>query len=114
METETKPLWTTTREAMGKTFAIELWPSDAGLSGSSDLGHSWSSQQWIRINAHSPAERRDQTILHEIVHTVNHELKTDLEEKDVCRLAAGVYAFLRGFGLWNEFPWPDVDKPHKR
>jgi len=109
MDTETKPLWTTTREAMGKTYAIQLWPNDAGLSEGSDLGHSWASQQWIRANAHTPAERRDQTILHEIVHMVDAELKTGLDEKDVCRLAAGIYAYLRGFGLWQPFPWPDKD-----
>jgi len=114
METETQPLWTTTREAMGKTWSIELWPDDAALGAedgkSESLGRSWFSDQWIRIAAKRPLDGRDETLLHEVLHLVAKCSGISIKEVDITALSTGVYAFLRGFGLWQEFPWPDREE----
>jgi len=113
METETKALWVTTREAMGKTWRIELWPDDVALGrneGKSEaLGRSWYSDQWIKVAANRPLDGRDQTLLHEVLHLVAANTSTRVSESDITAFANGLYAFLRGFGLWQEFPWPDKD-----
>ena len=114
MDTETKPLWTTTREAMGKTWTIELWPDDAGLADGKDksecMGKSWYRKQWIRIAAERPLDGRDGTVLHEIFHLAALCGAVNIKEPEVVVLADNLFAFLRGFGLWRDFPWPDREK----
>jgi len=111
METETKPLWTTTREAMGKTWTIGLCPDDVALhKKGGNFGKAYFAAQEININVRLPIDTRDQTLLHEILHMVSDELDLDLSEPGVLAAGAFLYAFLRGFGLWNGFPWPDKEK----
>lgn len=114
METETQPLWVTTREAMGKTWRVELWPDDAALGAedgkSEALGRSWYTDQWIRIAAKRPLDGREETLLHEILHLAAKCGGISIKEAEVHCLANTIYAFLRGFGLWNEFPWPDREE----
>ncbi len=111
MDTETKPLWTTMREAMGKTWRIELWPDDAMTQ---DGGCAFAVSRWgeqrIRLNANRPHDGRDASPLHEIIHFVNREAAQDWDEATVERITGSLYAYLRGFGLWQEFPWPDKEK----
>ena len=118
MDTETQPLWTTTREAMGKTWRVELWPDDAALGAnegkSEALGRSWYTDQWIRVAASRPLDGRDETLLHEVLHLVAKCTAISIKEADVSALATGLYAFLRGFGLWQEFPWPDREENYTR
>ena len=110
MDTETKPLWTTTREAMGKTWTIELWPDDAMTDdGSRAFALSAYGEQELRINAKRPHDGRDHSLLHEVLHFVNKDAAQDWDEATVERLAASLYTFLRGFGVWQPFPWPDKD-----
>lgn len=117
METETKPLWTTTREAMGKTWRVELWPDDVGIGSgagsrtkSCHLGRAWFTDQWLRIAASRPLDGRDSTLLHELIHLVELSCGLDFKESEVVALAENLYAFLRGFGIWQPFPWPDQEK----
>ena len=112
METETKPLWTTTREAMGKTWRVELWPNDNGLGetqGSAYMGKERHIDQRILVNAKAPPDGRDETLLHEILHVAVDGQAAKFNEDEVLRLSGVLYAFLRGFGLWQEFPWPDKE-----
>ena len=113
METETQPLWTTTREAMGKTYTIGLWPDDTALGkeGSAYSARIDHRHQRIHVNATIPLDGRDEGLLHEIIHRAAAEVLPDeLEEKLVGPLSTGLFAFLRGFGLWREFPWPDREE----
>ena len=112
METETKPLWTTTRQAMGKTWTIELWPDDGGLGSENlprreALGKNYHDGQWVRVAAGRPLDGRDGTLLHELVHLASKTAYVRLKESEVVAFSNDLYAFLRGFGLWQPFPWPD-------
>ena len=114
MDVETRALWTTTREAMGKTWQVQLWPDDAGLTDgkpkSECLGKNWWAQQWVRVAAARPMDGRDATILHELIHLANISAGTYLKENQVFALTENLFAFLRGFGLWQDFPWPDREE----
>lgn len=110
MDTETKPLWVTTREAMGKTWSVELWPDDAAMTrGGSELGFVRHSRQVIRVNAGMPCDSRDETTLHEMLHASADLGEVRIKEQDIGTISSILFAFLRGFGLWNEFPWPDKE-----
>lgn len=113
MDTETKPLWATTREAMGKRYGISLYPNNAALEDANftcDLGQVSYGRQRIRINALMPFDGRDEALLHEVLHLVARQSSVKLEEGDVLVFSNLLYAFLRGFGLWQDFPWPDKDE----
>jgi len=114
LDVETKPVWTTEREAMGKTYEIGLWADDVGLTkgqGSDFAGTMNHRKHRIAVNANSPPSAREETLLHEIIHRVSAELlATELKEGQVRTLSNGIFAFLRGFGLWQDFPWPDRQK----
>jgi hypothetical protein len=110
MEALTKPLCEIKREAMGKTWTIEVWPDDAMTE---DGGRAYATsnygEQVVRMNANRPPDGRDGSLLHEIVHFVNKDAAQDWDEATVERISGILYGFLRGFGLWQPFPWPDKD-----
>lgn len=113
MDTETKPLWTTTREAMGKTYTIRLYPNNAALedgNAACDGAQVAHSKQQITINAYAHVDSRDEALLHEVLHIACRHSSQLLEEAEVNRLSGILYAILRGFGLWQPFPWPDKDE----
>jgi len=108
MDTETKPLWATTREAMGRVWTIGLYADDLHMRGNeTSAGRVWHMKQNIAINAASPCDGRDESLLHEIVHVADDSLGLALDERATTEIASVLYALLRGFGLWKEFPWPD-------
>ena len=49
----------------------------------------------IRVNPKQSADSRRDTLLHEIVHAVEHELLLNMTEKQVSRLATGLLSMLR-------------------
>lgn len=117
MDSETKPLWSTTRDALGKTWLIGIWPDDTALSqqgsgvyGSGLSGHVSIGKQVIALSAADVPERRDETLLHELMETCFAETDTPYEEAVVSRISFVLFAFLRGFGLWREFPWGDREE----
>ena len=114
METETKPLWTTTRQAMGKTWTIALYPNDAALgengSGSPHVATTRIREQKLALKASLIMDAREETLLHELIETCFVELGMKYEHDDINRLSFGLFGFLRGFGLWQEFPWPDREQ----
>lgn len=113
MDTETKPLWETTREAMGKRWTVALYPNNTALEDGNftcDLGQVSHSQQRIVINAKPLMDSRDEALLHELVHVGVRLSSLGMEEKDLATLSQFLYAFLRGFGLWQPFPWPDKEE----
>lgn len=113
METEMKPLWATIREAMGKTWSVELLPDSGPFHEDRplrDMGASFSNKDYVRINAALSPQNRDLTLLHELLHLSADVPRTHIKEDTVEALASALYAFLRGFGLWREFPWPDKEE----
>ena len=111
MDVETKPLWTIQREAMGKPWQIELWPDDAHMTrGGSELGYVRHQRQLIRVNANQGMASRDETMLHELLHATADLVEFPIREKDIGALSSVLFAFLRGFGLWRDFPWPDREE----
>jgi hypothetical protein len=57
-----------------------------------------------------PQDERGETLLHELLHCANEQTRLQLKEDVISRLSPILYAFLRGFGLWHEFPWPDREE----
>lgn len=117
MDTETKPLWSITREAMGKTWTIGIWPTDKALGQTADghfesalSGHTSVGAQTFYILATDMPDRRDETLLHELIETAFVETNTPYEEAVVSRISFVLFAFLRGFGLWRDFPWGDREE----
>ena len=111
--TETKPLWTTTREAMGKTWNVELLPDTLPFHEDHPfrhLGASYFHRDYVRINAGLGLQNRDATLLHELLHLASDASNGVLTEKVVETITPALFAFLRGFGLWQEFPWPDREE----
>lgn len=120
MDTETKPIWTTEREAMGKTWTVGLWPTDTALSQTGDgrfesnlEGHTNLGKQIVHILATAHPDRRDESLLHELMETCFVETGTPFEERTIQTVSLTLFAFLRGFGLWREFPWPDREPPKR-
>ena len=117
MDTETKALWETTREAMGKTWRIGLYPNDTalgqtgdGVYGSALSAHTSIGDQTIAILGSDIPQRRDEALLHELLETCFVETDTPCEHGAVSRISFVLFAFLRGFGLWRDFPWPDREE----
>lgn len=108
MQTDTQPQWTTTREALGKTWTVGLCTDDTALGKSgSPLGKSHATAQEININVNMPTDTRDETLLHELLHLACYDVLEPLRENTVGRIGGILYAYLRGFGVWQPFPWPD-------
>jgi hypothetical protein len=98
---------------MGRKFTIALYPNNTALEDGNltcDLGQIRHARQRISLNAILPTDGLDATLLHELVHLTSRYSAAKMEEDDVQRFTEVLYAFLRGFGLWCEFPWPDKDE----
>jgi hypothetical protein len=113
VDTETRPLWTTEREAMGKTWLLRLAADDVMLdvkNGSHTEGQTQLLNQIVTINAGIPLQERDEVLLHELLHCANHQTNLGLKEDTIVRLSLSLFPYLRGFGLWRDFPWPDREE----
>lgn len=56
------------------------------------LGGANSVKQIITIRTDLPKEQYEDTLLHEVIHIIDGELKTELTEAQVCRLAVGLFS----------------------
>lgn len=74
---------------LGKPYAIEVCEERHmdGLLGSASHAHGI-----IRISTNQSPDMMDETLLHEIIHMVDNELKLGFDEPTVCRLAVGLYS----------------------
>ncbi len=78
---------------IGKTYGISYAtgkPLDDGNLG--ELDHD---KQSITIRVGQPLEQEQDTILHEILHGVDHELFLKMSEKQVRGMATGLLAVLK-------------------
>lgn len=75
---------------LGKPYAIN-YLSETQSCGT--LGSASRAKQVINLNieANGPAQLED-TLLHEVLHIIDEELKVGLTEDDIARLAVGLYS----------------------
>ena len=114
-DVETTPLWTTTREAMGKTWTIAGYPNDIALGDTDGLGSKLSASAHIRdqhiaIKLAGADGNRQQSLFHEILEISSIIGECSIEHPDLERLTGILFAFLSGFGLRRDFPWPDREE----
>jgi len=56
----------------------------------------------IKILKSYPVERQFRTLLHEIMHIIDEDLKIGFEENAICRLEVGLYSVLKENNLLKE------------
>lgn len=78
-----------TISVLAKTYQLIEVKENAsfGFSGSAN-----STKLVVSVNAELPKEQYEDTLLHEIVHVIDHELNLGLTEETVARLAVGLYS----------------------
>ena len=74
---------------LGKKYQI-IYGDDIALCGSSGICNR--ERQVIKINKELACDQLNETLLHEVIHIIDMELKLQLTEPDVCRLAVGLYS----------------------
>ena len=76
-------------EILGKIYQIEYLGDDMmqGLLGSAKR-----ITQKINISTNQSHDSAVETILHEVIHIIDGELKLELSEETVARLAVGLYS----------------------
>lgn len=95
----TKP---TLVRVLGKCFSInfvdEVHPKLEG-----NLGMCMKQEQQIYINNCQPPAEEGDTVLHEVMHAVDHVMGTKLTEKQITRMATGIFGMLQDnqeFAKW--------------
>jgi len=74
---------------LGKKYTISELP-DATMQGL--LGSAKRTAQTINISSDQEIESKDETLLHEVIHIIDGELRLELSEDTVARLAVGLYS----------------------
>ena len=77
-------------DILGKPYRIELVKKKG-----SDYGECFVDQCNIEIASYQCDMQKRDTLLHEILHAVDHEMGTDMSEPQVRRMATGMLAVLR-------------------
>lgn len=74
---------------LGKQYRVDYVKSNdiSGMFGSAKR-----SDALIRINSEISQEQQEETLLHEVIHIVDEELKLDMTEDQIHRLAVGLYS----------------------
>ena len=79
-----------TINVLGKDYTVR-YTDNIGTCG--NMGNADRSRQFINVNAADLAPQQiESTVLHEIIHMIDHELKLGLAEDDVSRLEVGLYS----------------------
>lgn len=76
-------------QILGKTYDV-YFVDDSTLLG--NLGSANREKGVIKINVDISAEQIKDSIIHEVLHILDMELKLGLSEENICRLAAGLYS----------------------
>jgi Zn-dependent peptidase ImmA (M78 family) len=74
---------------LGKKYKVKYLDDDTMQSG---YGSMQRAHGIILINKDTTPDQQAETLLHEVIHAVDEELKIGLEEADVARLAVGLYS----------------------
>lgn len=78
-------------DILSKRFIVKWKPTPGGK----DYGHCDSFQCTILVDPKQHLEQQKDTLLHECVHALDHELDTGMREKQVRRIATGLLDFMR-------------------
>lgn len=81
-----------TLRILGKAYVIEWVEGD---KDSTDYGECFHDHCRIQVATFQCDQQRHDTLLHEILHAVDHEMHCALSEAQVRRMATGIYAVLR-------------------
>jgi hypothetical protein len=76
-------------QILGKTYKI-IYGDEVDLCG--HMGTCNVEQQVIKIKKNIECDQLYDTLLHEVLHIIDLELKLELQESDICRLAVGLYS----------------------
>ena len=76
-------------QILGKTYKI-IYGDEIDLCGSA--GTCNKTKQVIKIDKTQGCDQLYETLLHEVLHIIDMELKIGLSEEDVCRLSVGLYS----------------------
>lgn len=75
---------------LGKEYTLR-YTDNIGTCG--NMGNADRSRQFINVNAADLAPQQiESTVMHEIIHMIDHELKLGLSEEDISRLEVGIYS----------------------
>jgi hypothetical protein len=72
---------------LGHQYSIRL--ADPGVFD--DLGRVNHGALIIQLRKDMNDDAKLSTLIHEIVHSIDFQLSTDMDEKNVCRMATGIY-----------------------
>lgn len=85
---------------IGKTYTVRVVnksPLDK------DSGECDEKSQTITVNEDQTEEAMQDTILHEVVHAIDHTLRLDMSENQVAMMATGLIAVIRDNPEFTEF-----------
>ena len=74
---------------LGKKYKVELL--DEATSGG-NMGSANRSLQHINVNKNNAKEQQQDTLMHEILHIIDGELKLNLTEDTISRIAVGLFS----------------------
>ncbi len=78
-----------TMQILGKPYTIKYTDS-IGTCG--NMGNAARAKQFINVDAALGPQQIESTILHEVLHMIDGELKLDLSEETIMRLEVGIYS----------------------
>jgi len=88
----------------GHPYSIKF---DQSLQDSGDYGTINHRTQEISINPERPESQRGTSLLHEIVHLVNHiYVASKLEDEEIARFSQGMYQAIVSLGI--TFDWSNI------
>jgi glycerol-3-phosphate dehydrogenase len=83
-------------DILGKRYVVEITQREGGdEEGSDDYGQCRSDQCRIEVANYQCDEQKRDTLLHEIMHGVDHEMHCNMSEAMIRRMATGLLQVLR-------------------
>ena len=83
---------------IGKTYKIEPVPEM-----DDDCGACYDAKQLIKISEDLPQELSQDTLLHEVMHAVDYQMHTNMKERQISAMAAGLTAVFKENPLFVKY-----------
>lgn len=77
-------------DVLGKRYAVQLVQRESG-----DYGECFVDQCRIEVANYQCSDQQRDTLLHEALHAVDHEMHCSMSEPQIRRMATGLLALLR-------------------